>query len=716
MREDILTFLQREPHKKTTIEELREVLHVSASKDIVALLKSVNELIDEAIVIENSKHEITLIENTNYLVGRLDLKSRGFGFVIPSNPKYDDVFVPKDYINEAMNNDIVLVQVTPFGYGTRQEGQIKRVLERKYTHIIGLVLVQKQQAILLSDDHTITNDIVIAKHNLNGAKDRDKVWAKIINYSNKGKIECQVTDILGNADEPGVDVLSKIFKYNIDPIFPPEVIAEAKRVSVIKEKDIKGRKDIRNLPYITIDGDDAKDFDDAVYVTLDDKGNYILCVSIADVSHYVEEDSILDKEAYRRGTSIYLADRVIPMLPEELSNDICSLKPNQDRLTITCEMVISPAGKVLKYEIYPSVMHSAYRMTYDKVNQIFAGDVPLAEEYVDIVGMLYQMRNLAKVLKKKRDQMGSINFETEESYFILDETGKAVDVLPRTRGISETVIEEFMLTANKVVAEHVHWLDLPFIYRIHEKPTEEKLTRLINMASALGFKVKGKADVSHHELQKLLDNVHGSEAEKGINLLMLRSMQKAIYSELNLGHYGLAFQYYTHFTSPIRRYPDLIVHRLLRRYLFASDADKTTIDHYRSMMSSVAVQSSKTERTAVMLEREVADMKKAEYISQFVGKRFDGIISSVTSFGLYVALPNTVEGLVHISALEDDFYHYSTHLMMLVGERTGTTYKVGDHVKIQVAGATIIDGDVDFKLVKRGETRETNRTKQKSTS
>lgn len=709
MIDKILTYLDSEPHKKTTIEELREVLHVSTSQELTALVKTVNELLDQAILIENKKHEFTLIKNTNYITGRLDLKIRGFGFVIPDDPSLNDVFVPKEGIHGAMNKDRVLVQVSPFGYGARQEGLITRVLERKYTHIIGSVIFQNGMGKLLSDDKTITQDIIIRRENLNGAKKYDQVQAKIINYSFKGKIECVVTNVLGQRSDKGVDVLSKILKYNIDPIFPPEVITEAESFGDVTEENLVGRKDLRHIPYITIDGDDAKDFDDAVYVEQLQNGNYKLGVSIADVSHYVTKDSLLDKEALHRGTSIYLPDRVIPMLPEALSNNLCSLVEAQDRLTITCEMEITASGKVQSYDIYPSVIHSHKRMTYHTINQIFHGDPQLAEEYVDFVGMFYQMRNLAKVLKKHREQFGSINFETEESYFVLDENGKAVDIFPRERGISEHIIEEFMLRANQTVAEHMHWLDLPFIYRIHEKPTEEKLSRLINMASALGYRIKGKSEVSHLELQKLLDQVHGSEAEKGINLLMLRSMQKAIYSDINLGHYGLSFKFYTHFTSPIRRYPDLIVHRLLRTFLFEENTSLETIDYYRHKMTSIAARSSETERNAVFLEREVIDMKKAEYISGYINKRFDGIISSVTSFGLYVTLPNTVEGLVHISQLDDDFYHYSDPLMMLIGERTKQMYRVGDHVTIQVMNANIIDGEIDFKIVKRGDSNENHR-------
>ena len=700
MKDKILEILKSELKQKVTVEELREILQVSSSSEIKDLMKTLNQLIEEAVIIENSKHEMTLIENTNFIVGRLDLKPRGFGFVIPNDPSKNDVFVKKDFINEAMNKDIVLVYIEKFSFGVRQEGQIRRILERKYTHIIGTLVFRNNMGYLLSDDKTINTDIVIRHEHLHGAKKFDKVRVKIINYSFKGKILGEVTDVLGNKNDAGVDVLSKILKYNVDPIFSDEVLAEANKYTEVSQDDFKDRKDLTKEKIVTIDGDDSKDFDDAVIVKKLDNGNYHLGVSIADVSHYVTAGSILDKEAYSRGTSIYMPGRVIPMLPENLSNNICSLKPDEERLTISCDMEISPTGKMVKYDIYPSVIKSYRRMTYSKINNIFAGDVALAEEYVDLVGMFYDMRNLAKVLKKEREKFGSINFETDESYITLDDNGKAIDITLRDRGISESIIEEFMLKANQTVAEHVFWLNLPFIYRVHDKPTEEKLNRLLRMSNALGFKVKGKSEISNFELQKLLEQVHGTEAEKGINLLMLRSMQKAIYSELNLGHYGLSFKYYTHFTSPIRRYPDLIVHRLLREYLFRDNQSTDVIDYYSDNMKKIAVQASETERRAVLLEREVVDMKKAEYITQYINKQFDGIINSVTSFGLYISLPNTVEGLVHISALDDDYYHYDENLMLLVGERRKKIYRVGDHVRIQVMNTNITDGEVDFKIVK----------------
>ncbi len=699
MREKIIEILDKDATIKSSIETLKTLLGIESSEDFKLLFKTLNELVDQAFIIESKSHEYSLIKNTNFIVGQLDLKERGFGFVIDRDKNIDDVFIRRDDINGAMNLDLVLVYVSKYRRGARAEGEIRKVIERRYSHIIGTLGYRNGMGILFSDDKTIKQEIIIKKGNYNGAYKNDKVKAKIINYNFKGKIECEVSEVIGNMNDAGVDILSKILKYNIDPIFSDIVLEEANKYQSVSKADLEGRTDLRDEMIITIDGDDSKDFDDAVIVKQLENGNYKLGVSIADVSHYVTKDSILDDEAYRRGTSIYLPGRVIPMLPVNLSNNICSLVPGEDRLTITCDMEIDKSGKVVNYEIYPSVINSFRRMTYSKINKIFDGDVDLAEEYVELVGMFYDMRNLAKVLRKKRQTYGSINFETDEAYITLDENGRAVDIKLRDRGISEKLIEEFMLKANQVIAEHVFWLNLPFIYRVHDKPKEEKIERLLRMSAALGYKVKGKKEITNLELQKLLDNVKGSPAEKGINLLMLRSMQKAIYSENNIGHYGLAFTHYTHFTSPIRRYPDLIVHRLLREYLFMDNQSLDVINYYTDEMPDIATSTSKSERQAVLLEREVVDMKKAEYISKYINKEFDGIISSVTGFGIYVTLPNTVEGLVHITELDDDYYVYDENLMMLIGERKKKMYRIGDKVTIKVMKAHISEGDVDFKIV-----------------
>jgi ribonuclease R len=701
MKERIIDVLHQDKYKGITIEELKEVIGIESSKEFKEMVKSVNQLIEECIIIESGSHHLNLIEDTDFMTGRLDLKERGFGFVIPDDPSQNDIFIRSDHIFDAMNRDRVLVYVNNKKSGIRQEGEIRRVVKRNYTHIIGIVQMRRNHAYILPDDKSIKQQVMIKSELLHGAKKDDVVRAKIINYSFRGKIECVVTDILGNKNDAGVSVLSKILKHNVDPLFPESVLQEAKAFDTsISEEDKRGRVDLTKERIITIDGDDSKDFDDAVIVKQLDNGNYHLGVHIADVSHYVKHMSLLDKEAYERGTSIYMPGHVIPMLPERLSNGLCSLVPNKERLTISCDMEINKNGKVVKYDIYPSVIESYQRMTYNKVNKIFNGDVELSERYVDLVGMFYDMRNLAKILKKNREKHGSINFETEEAYFVFDDQGKVSDIKKRERGIAENIIEEFMLKANQVVAEHVYWLNLPFIYRVHEKPKEEKLHRLLKMASALGIPVKANNEISHHELQKLLENVAGKEYEKGINLLVLRSMQKAIYSDVSLGHYGLNFRFYTHFTSPIRRYPDLIVHRLLRQYLFQEEKAHDAITYYGEHMTEIASKASENERKAILLEREVVDMKKAEYMAKFINKRFHGIINSVTSFGLYVSLENTVEGLVHISNLKDDYYFFDEDLLMLIGERRKRKFKVGDPLYVEVTKVNVAEGEIDFEVVK----------------
>lgn len=700
MRDQIIEYLKSEQYKKTDIDELKDVLHVSSSREFKVMIKAVNELLEQAIIIENSKHEITLIENTNYIAGTLDLKERGFGFVIPKDPSLNDIFIPKEFIGDAMNRDIVLVHLRQRKAGLRQEGQIKRILDRNYTHVIGIMEYRNGMGFIIPDDKTIKQHVIVKRNNQNGAKKFDMVRAEIINYSFRGKIECSVIEVLGNKNDAGVDTLSKVLKHGVDPLFPPLVLEEANSFTDVSQEDKVGRKDLTNEKIITIDGDDSKDFDDAVNVHKLANGNYHLGVHIADVSHYVQKDSLLDIEAYDRGTSVYMPGRVVPMLPERLSNGICSLRPDEERLTVSCDMEIDNTGKVVKYTIYPSVIKSYKRMTYSKINNIFMGDVALSEEHVDLIEMFYDMRNLAKVLNKKRSKSGSINFETEESYIKIGEDGRVKDITIRERGISENIIEEFMLKANQVVAEHIYWLNLPFIYRTHEKPKEEKLQRLLRMSSALGYSVKAKTEISNLELQKLLERVKGKEVEKGINLLVLRSMQKAVYSEQSLGHYGLNFKFYTHFTSPIRRYPDLIVHRLLREYLFDSKQSLDVINYYGTHMKDIATHVSETERRAVVIEREVVDMKKAEYITKYINKEFDGMINSITSFGIYVSLANTVEGLVHISALRDDYYIFDEDLMTLTGERRKKVYRVGDSVRIKVMKTNISEGEVDFIIVK----------------
>ena len=698
MKETIIALLKKSPKKPLSAKQISQALNQTDAASFKALMKTLNELVDACEVIVNDRHQYAAIEHTNFATGILDLKDKGFGFLTLDDSDDDDIYIPAHKMKDAMHKDRVLVHIESSRRGLRKEGEVKRILERHLTTIVGTVMKRGKRFELVSDEKNIKHKINIRKNGLNGASEHDKVQAMITSYAFKGVMEVEVIHIIGHMNEAGVDILSKILKHNVDPAFPKKVLDEAEQYQTLDKKDFEGREDYRDHNIVTIDGETAKDFDDAIEVIKKDEDTFYLAVHIADVSHYVKEQSELDKEAYRRGTSIYLVDRVIPMLPENLSNNLCSLMPNVDRFVISCEMEIDAKGKIKSHRIFPSVMRSKARMTYTKVNAILEGDKALAKQYEHQTEMFHQMADLAAILRKKRTHQGSIHFETDEPYIKLDKDGRAIDVSLRERGESERIIEEFMLIANQVIAEHVSWLELPFIYRVHESPKEEKLERLLTMSQALGFKVKAKSEITHKELQKLLQRVEDTASEKGMNLMMLRSMQKAIYSPSNLGHFGLAFDHYTHFTSPIRRYSDLIVHRLLREYFFNKNQTEKTIKHYDSIMRDIANQTSTKEREAIGLERDVLDMKKAEYMSQFIGEKFKGTISSVTAFGVYVGLPNTVEGLVHISELDDDYYEFNEDLLFLVGQRTKRMYRIGDEVTVEVMNTNVFDGEIDFKI------------------
>ena len=698
MRQSVIDFLKKEEGKKYSISALSEALGYKNSDDYKDLAKVINQLEDEAVIVPNAKNKYTLIEYTPYEKGILDVKEKGFGFLMIEDSDEEDIYIPAHKIKDAMNNDYVLVFVDKSPKGFKKEGEVIRILKRHYTHIIGTVIKRGKDHYLISDDKSIKNDITIADAHLNGAQIHDKVKAEIINYRFEDRLVCKVVHIIGNMNKEGVDVLSKILKHDVDPAFPVDVIREAKQFDTLKPDQENERRDYRERLIFTIDGEDAKDFDDAIEIRKNADGTYYLGVHIADVSHYVRPGSKLDKEALKRATSIYLVDRVIPMLPENLSNNLCSLMPSVDRYAVSCEMTIDAEGRVKHHEIFPSIINSKARMTYTKVNKMLAGDEKLNSEYSHIKDTVPLMYELSEILRKKRTRVGSINFETDEAYITLDEKGKAVDVTLRERGEAEKMIEEFMLIANQTVAAHVDWMELPFIYRVHEEPKEEKLERLLVMANALGFKVKGKKQITHQSLQKLLQKVENTASEKGINMMALRSMQKAEYKRQNLGHFGLAFKHYTHFTSPIRRYPDLLVHRLLREYLFKKNVDAMTLAYYEDAIPEMASQSSKQERNAINLERDVTDMKKAEYMKDKIGETFEGHISGVTNFGLYVSLPNTVEGLIHISELGDDYYIFDEDLLTLIGRRKKTVYKMGQTVKVKVESVNVFEGEINFVL------------------
>ncbi len=697
MRERILDFLKAEKGRKYSVHALSKALDIESADAYKTLAKTVNALEAEALIMPNTRNEYTLIEYTDYVAGTLDVKAKGFAFLLVEG-EADDIYIPPRHLQDAMDGDRVLVHIQKSPKGFKKEGDIVRILERYHTHLIGTVIKRGKRHHLKSDNKSINNDILIPKTHLNGAQEHDKVRAKIINYSDKdGRMICKVSRVIGNMNEPGVDIYSKILTYDIDPDFPEEVLAEAKKHQQVQRGALEGRRDLTDRQIVTIDGEDAKDFDDAVEVERREDG-YYLGVHIADVSHYVRAGNPLDEEAYERGTSIYLVDRVIPMLPEALSNNICSLMPDVLRLTLSCDMIIDFDGRVVSHEIYPSYIRSKGRLTYEEVNAILDGDEALKAKRQALLSMIESMEELAGILRERRTKMGSLHFETDETDVTLDKSGRAVNVRLKPRGKSERFIEEFMLVANKTVAEHVYWMDLPFIYRVHESPKEEKLEKLLVMANALGFKVKGRKTITNQALQRLLQKVEDTASEQGINMMTLRAMQKAIYQSEDIGHFGLAFDHYTHFTSPIRRYPDLIVHRLLREYFFKRNQSESLIDYYDAHVDRIADHSSERERRAVNLERDVLDMKKAEYMQGYIGETFKGHVSSVTGFGLYVTLPNTVEGLVHISELDDDYYVFDEDRLMLIGRHKRKIYRIGDDVAVQVNSVNVFDGEVDFTL------------------
>ena len=731
LRNTVLELLGSSQYEAMTIDELVEYLQIEGTEGFKQFVKLMVSLEDEGIVVRSKNDRYDLARDLGYYKGIISIHPKGFGFVEIDD--MDDVYVRSEDLNGALHKDTVLVKILPTSKGDSLEGEIAQVLERGMTDFIGTYYEIKQVGYVKPDNSRYHAVVAIPKNKSKGAVKDHKVRVRIVDYLENNVVKAEVTEILGHKNDPGIDILSVVYKYDIVPEFSQEALQQAAEIPNEPDPEsYKGRRDLRGETIVTIDGDDAKDLDDAVHVRMLDNGNYLLGVSIADVSYYVTEGSPLDREAFFRGTSVYLVDRVIPMIPHRLSNGICSLNPQVDRLTITCEMEISPEGDVVSHEIFPSIIKTTERMTYNHVNRILIDENPeLCERYEALVPTFKLMYELSKILREKRHDRGSIDFDLEESKIIVDEYGFPIDVVLREREIAERIIEDFMLAANETVAEHFHWMDVPFIYRVHEHPKPEKLERFYKLARALGYEIKGTKDHVHPKaLQMITEAVHGKPEHAAINTMMLRSLQKARYNEESLGHFGLAAEFYTHFTSPIRRYPDLVVHRLIRRYLFDQDLSKETLDYYTAVMPEIGEQTSKRERDAIDAEREVEDMKKAEYMTQFIDEEFEGVISSVTKWGMYVELPNTVEGLVHVNDLTDDYYEFDEDNLALIGRRTKTIYKIGDIVKVVVAAASKEERTIDFQLVgmsksrqkrgfKRIDTRQTsssrnNRSKERS--
>lgn len=701
---EIIEYMRTNAYKPMTADELKDCFQVEEADAFKSILDRLEE---EGLIVRTRTNRYGVPERLNLVRGRLQGNAKGFGFVIPDadTPFEQDVFIHGNEMNGAMDGDMVLARIHSMKKeGLRPEGEVIRVLRRGRTEVVGTYTDSKHFGFVIADDKRLSSDIFIPKEGKNKAKEGDKVVVQLTDYP-KGRrsAEGRVKEILGHKNDPGVDILSVIRKYQLPEAFPEEVLAEAEKVpDTISEEDLTGRRDLRERRMVTIDGEDAKDLDDAVSIERLDNGNIRLGVHIADVSYYVREGSPLDREAYDRGTSVYLVDRVIPMLPQRLSNGICSLNPRVDRLAMTCDMELDGKGNVIHHDIYPSVIRTDERMTYQAVKQILVDEDPeLIERYAPLVEDFRLMGHLAEVLQQRRFARGAIDFDFPEAKIIIGDGGKPVDIVRRPRTIAEQMIEEFMLVANETVSEHFYKKKVPFMYRIHEHPDTDKLESFFEFITHFGHQARGKADkIKPRVLQQVLEEIKGRPEEPVISTVMLRSMQQAKYSSECLGHFGLAAQFYSHFTSPIRRYPDLVIHRIMREVLEGGGklSDKRRAE-LKEWLPGTAQHTSERERIAIDAERETDDLKKAEFMMDKVGETFDGIISSVTSFGVFVELDNTVEGLIHVSFMTDDYYHFNESSMSLVGERTGKVYNIGDKVTVKVAGVNLEEHKVDFEFV-----------------
>lgn len=694
----ILDLINSENYVPMKIKEMAIVLNV-AKEDRGELEVVLNELIREGLISVSKRGKYSKpVDHT--VEGIFIGNNKGFGFVTVEGEE-EDIFIPENGVHSAMHKDRVRVLINPKGSGKRREGEILSVLEHEIKEIIGTYQQGKNFGFVIADNNKIAKDIYIPSKKSYGAVTGHKVLVRITDYGDKKhKPEGEIIQIIGHMNDPGVDILSIAMSYELPFEFPEDVMKQVENIpSAIEAGESEGRLDIRDWQTVTIDGEDAKDLDDAITLTKEE-GHYILGVHIADVTHYVKERSPLDTEAVKRGTSVYLVDRVIPMLPHKLSNGICSLNQGVDRLALSCIMEIDETGSVLKHKIAESVINVDRRMTYTSVKKILEeNDQAEIDEYKELVPMFEMMGELAKLLRNRRRGRGSIDFDFPESKIVLDEKGSPVDVKAYDRNTATKIIEDFMLIANETVAETYYWQEIPFVYRIHETPESEKMIKLATFINNFGYSIKlGKQDIHPKELQKLLDRIEGSEEEALISRVMLRSMKQAKYSSQVCGHFGLAAKYYCHFTSPIRRYPDLQIHRIIKENIAGKLAEKR-IFHYADILPSVAQQCSKTERRAEEAERDTIKLKKVEFMSKFIGEVFEGVISGVTKWGLYVELPNTIEGMVHISTIPDDYYNYDEERYELVGEATNKRYKLGQKINVKLINTDIEQKNIDFEIV-----------------
>ena len=680
--------------KALSINEIFHLLDLKTIEDQTELENSLRELTVDGLLHETKKHEFLLMSNCKSLrVGKISINRSGNGFVDINGD--DDIFVSEENLNDAINNDIV--EIDCFTNHDLIEGKVIRILKRDINNIVGEIISYHHKLLFKPDDSKLNISIKLTKESTRKCVEGYKVVVSIIKDLGRNHYLGEVSKVIGHKNDPGVDIISIALKHGIEIEFNDSVKKELESIPVeVSESDLKGRRDLTNLEIFTIDGDDTKDIDDAI--SLEKNGDlYHLGVHIADVSYYVKVGTALYETALARGTSNYLADTVIPMIPHKLSNGICSLNPNEVRLAISCVMDINNKGKVVNYEIFPSYIKSRKKMTYNNVNKIFMENV-VPEGYEEFKDTLLLMNELAHILRKSKEARGYIDFETDEAKVVQDENGKAIDIVKRTSGDGEELIEDFMIVANETVATHVTNMDLPFIYRVHDLPSTEKITEFANLVKLMGYNLDiNLNNVTPFTMQKILASLKDKKEYPILTTMLLRSMKKAVYSTNNIGHFGLASKNYTHFTSPIRRFPDLTVHRLLRTYLFENDLSMDTINFNSKYLVDVAEIASEREVEAQEAEREVTDMKMAEYMEDKIGNVYKGTITGVTNFGFFVVLDNLVEGLVHISSLKG-YYNYVPELLSLVKDDNSKTYRIGDEVTIKVVGASKEEATIDFEI------------------
>ena len=711
MRDSILELLGKD-EKALDSMEIANNLHLTSVSEVTSLMEVLQDLEKEMLIYRTRKDKYMLFNNSHLLKGKIHVNKRGYAFVSVEGID-DDYYIDEKNINGALNNDIVVIEPVK-GTGKKTEARVIRVLKEENNLVVGEFNIVNGKPKFTPDDEKLKMEIIIDKEDLPDLVDGHKLQVSIVKEMGNYKYLGKVNKIIGHKNDPGVDILSIMYNYEINDVFSDAVMDEVDKLpSEVSEDEIVGRRDLRDKMIFTIDGDDTKDIDDAI--SIEKKGdNYILGVHIADVSYYLKEVTELYKEALDRGTSVYLADRVVPMLPHKLRNGICSLNPDADRLAISCVMEIDPKGKVIDHDIFESVIKSRKQMTYKNVNKILKNE-EVPEGYEEFVDTLKLMEELAEILRNEKLERGYLDFDAKEAKIIVDEKGKAIDVVLREQDKGENLIEDFMIAANETVASHLFYLNYPSIYRVHEVPDDDKIKDFINQISALGINVTGKREFSNpRNLKSILDQLRGREEYDILSNMLLRCMRKAEYKDQNLGHYGLGSKCYTHFTSPIRRFPDTTVHNLLRQYIFNEPGPKELnklIDYYKDALPSIAEHSSEKERNSIDCERDVEDMKMAEYMEDHIGEEYEGVIDSILNFGMFVCLPNMIEGLVKYDTIAGDYFEFNEDTNMLIGKRTGRKFRLGQKVKVKCIAASKENSTIDFELI---EGDKNGNSKQKS--